>query len=66
MQLHAEILERYAKLNLSPYTGFVNPILSPVYDANGEMTDVKVEYVNDYLGQMLYYGKNYSFLPLEN
>ena len=61
-ELHAEILERYAKLNLAPYTGFVNPKLIPVFDSNGEITDVKVEYVDDYLGQMLDYGKNYSFL----
>jgi dipeptidyl-peptidase III len=61
-QLHAEILERYKKLNLAPYTGFVNPNLVPVLDKNGEITDVKVEYTDDYLGQMLYYGKNYSFL----
>lgn len=60
-QLHAEILERYAKLHLAPYTGFVNPILSPVYDANNKITDIAVEYTNDYLGQMLYYGKHYSF-----
>ena len=63
-QLHAEILERYAKLNLAPYTGFVNPVLIPVYDSNGAITDIIVEYVNDYLGQMMYYGKNYSFLPV--
>jgi dipeptidyl-peptidase-3 len=60
--LHSEILERYAKLNLAPYTGFVNPNLIPVYDSKGVITDVKVEYVNDYLGQMMYYGKNFSFL----
>jgi dipeptidyl-peptidase-3 len=60
--LHTEILERYEKLNLAPYTGFVNPNLLPVYNTKGEITDVKVEYVNDYLGQMLEYGKNYSFL----
>ncbi len=60
--LHQEILSRYEKLNLAPYTGFVNPVLIPVYDDKGEMTDVKAEYVDDYLWQMLYYGKNYSFL----
>jgi len=60
--LHAEILERYAKLNLAPYTGFVNPVLVPVYDSKGAITDIKVEYTDDYLGQMMYYGKNYSFL----
>jgi len=60
--LHAEILTRYEKLNLAPYTGFVNPDLIPVYDSDGRMTDVVVEYVNNFLGQMLEYGKNYSFL----
>ena len=62
--LHHEILERYAKLNLAPYTGFVNPMLIPVYDQNSLMTDVNVKYINDYLGQMMDYGKNYSFLSL--
>jgi dipeptidyl-peptidase III len=60
--LHAEILARYKKLNLAPYTGFVNPILLPVYNTNGDITDVKVEYPTDYLEQMLDYGRNYSFL----
>lgn len=64
-KLHSEILERYAKLNLAPYTGFVNPQLSAIYDTDGKMTDVVVEYTNDYLGQMMNYGKNYSFLPVE-
>ena len=60
--LHSEIIGRYAKLNLAPYTGFVNPNLIPVCDDKGEMTDVKVEYIDDYLGQMMKYGKKYSFL----
>ena len=60
--LHAEILERYAILNLAPYTGFVNPNLIPEYDSHGEITDVKVENTSDYLGQMMFYGKKYSFL----
>jgi dipeptidyl-peptidase-3 len=62
--LHSEILERYAKLNLAPYTGFVNPYLFPVYNANGKITDIVIEYTNDYLAQMMYYGKTYSFLPV--
>jgi len=62
MKLHAEILSRYEKLNLAPYTGFVNPVLKPVYDGDGNINDVKVEYTDDYLGQMLEYGKRYSFL----
>jgi dipeptidyl-peptidase-3 len=60
--LHAELLERYGKLNLAPYTGFVNPMLKPVLDEKGEITDVTVNYIDDYLSQMMYYGKNYSFL----
>lgn len=65
-QLHTQMLERYAKLNLAPYTGFVNPYLFPKFDSNGKIVDIVVEYTDDYLGQMLYYGKNYSFLPVEN
>jgi dipeptidyl-peptidase-3 len=61
-QLHTELLDRYAKLNLAPYTGFVNPMLIPDYDTNGEITDIKVEYIDDYISQMLYYGNNYSAL----
>jgi dipeptidyl-peptidase-3 len=60
--LHGEILERYEKLNLAPYTGFTNPDLIPVYDSDDRITDVKVVYVNDFLGQMLEYGKKFSFL----
>lgn len=60
--LHAEILGRYEKLNLAPYSGFVNPVLKPVVDAQGKITDVQVEYCSDFLGQMMEYGKKYSFL----
>jgi dipeptidyl-peptidase III len=63
-QLHSEILTRYEKLHLAPYTGFVNPKLVPVFSVDGEITDIEVEYMDDYLGQMLYYGKNYSFLTV--
>ena len=61
-ELHNEILDRYKRLNLAPYTGFVNPELIPVYNSDGNITDIKVRYVDDYLGQMLEYGRNYSFL----
>ena len=60
--IHNEMLERYNKLNLAPYTGFINPLLIPVTDGNGNIIDVKVEYKDDYLEQMLYYGRNYSYL----
>ena len=62
--LHAEVLDRYSRLNLAPYTGFVNPVLVPLYGSDGEITDVKVEYTDDFLGQMMYYGRHYSFLPV--
>ena len=63
--LHAEIIARYAKLNLAPYTGFLNPDLVPVYNSKGEITDVEVVYVKDYLEQMMKYGRDYSFLKLK-
>ena len=65
-KLHAEMLDRYARLNLAPYTGFLNPVLKPVIGSDGIITDVTVEYTDDFLGQMMYYGKNYSFLPVKN
>ena len=64
--LHKEILARAEKLNIAPYGGFINPKLVPVMDSNGEITDVKVEYPADFVEQMLFYGKEYSFLPEEN
>lgn len=60
--LHNEILERYAALKLAPYTGFINPELLPIYGPDGKITDVTVKYTDDYLGQMLHYGKKYSYL----
>lgn len=63
--LHKEILERYAKLNLAPYSGFIQPKLVAVYEGD-KIVDVKVEYPKDFTEQMLEYGKNYSFLPVNN
>jgi dipeptidyl-peptidase-3 len=60
--LHSEVVARYEKLNLAPYSGFVNPVLVPVFDPHGKITDVRVEYCSDFLGQMMEYGKKYSFL----
>ena len=59
--LHKEVLERYAALNLKPYGGFVNPDIVPVVE-DGKVTDYRVEYTDDYLGQMLKYGREYSAL----
>ncbi|MCU0362152.1 MAG: dihydrofolate reductase, partial [Bacteroidales bacterium] len=64
--LHNEVLARYEKLNLAPYTGFVNPYISAVYNSSGEIADITLQYTDDYLGQMMYYGKHYSYLDSEN
>lgn len=64
--LHAEVLERYKKLNLAPYKGFINPKYEAVTDADGKITDVKVTYDEGYAEQMLRYGKDYSTLPSMN
>ena len=64
--LHAEVLERYKKLNLAPYKGFVNPVYEAVTDKDGNITDVKISYTEGYADQMLRYGKDYSNLPTWN
>lgn len=63
--LHKEILERYAKLNVKPYRGFIQPKLVPVMEGD-KITDVKVEYPESFFKQMLEYGKNYGYLPVKN
>ena len=65
-ELHAEVLERYKKLNLAPYKGFVNPKYELVTDDNGNITDVTVDYSEGYVEQMLRYSKDYSPLPSVN
>ena len=64
--LHAEVLERYKKLDLAPYKGFVNPKYEAVVDADGNITDVKVYYGEGYAEQMLRYSRDYSNLPALN
>ena len=64
--LHKEVLESYAKLNLAPYKGFVNPIMKEVKNAKGEVTDIVLDYSEGYAEQMLRYSRNYSFLPTYN
>ena len=64
--LHAEVLERYKKLNLAPYKGFVNPKYEAVTDADGTITDVTVTYDEGYAEQMLRYSKDYTTLPSVN
>lgn len=60
-ELHREVLDRYAKLHLAPYGGFINPVYTPVIE-NGEITDITIFYPVDYVEQMLRYGKEYAFL----
>ncbi len=62
-ELHAEVLERYKKLNLAPYGGFINPNLIPLHEGE-EIVDVKVAYPDDYVKQMLRYSDEFSFLPI--
>jgi len=62
-ELHAEVLARSEKLNIPPYGGFINPELVAVTNSAGEITDIKVEYPDDFMAQMLSYGERYSFLP---
>lgn len=59
-ELHKEILDRYQKLNIAPYKGFVNPVYTAVKDSKGNITDVKVSYKEGYSEQMLRYSKDYS------
>lgn len=64
-QVHKEVLERYARLNIAPYAGFIQPKLVPVMQGD-KVIDVKVEYPEDFTEQMMNYGKTYNFLPAEN
>ncbi|HWA87498.1 MAG TPA: dihydrofolate reductase [Opitutus sp.] len=63
--LRAEVHRRYEHLNIAPYMGFIQPRLVPVMKGGG-IADVKIEYPTDFLGQMLDYGREYSFLPVHN
>ena len=64
--LHAEVLERYEKLHLTPYKGFVNPVYTLVKDGQGNVTEVTVSYDEDYVAQHLRYSKEHSSLPTYN
>ena len=61
-KLHKEVLARYKALNLAPYKGFVNPVYTAVRDGEGRITDVTVDYTEEYAGQMLRYSRDYSNL----
>lgn len=65
-KLHEEVLTRCKKFTMAPYNGFVNPVLVPRTDSAGKIIDIEVKQPATFSEQMLYYSKNYSFLPLEN
>lgn len=61
-KLHQEVLDRYAKLNIAPYKGFINPVYTAVRDDAGNITDVTISYPENYVEQMLRYSRDYSGL----
>ena len=65
-ELHKEVLDRYKKLNIAPYKGFINPVYTAVRDKDGNITDVTISYSEGYAEQMLRYSKDYATLPLIN
>lgn len=65
-KLHNEVLDRYKKLNVKAYKGFVNPVYEAVYDGDGNITDVRVTYNEGYADQMMRYSKDFSSLPTYN
>ena len=65
IDLHKEVKERYDKLSIPPYKGFINPVLKPIFDKE-KIIDVQIEYPEDFTEQMLYYAEKYSYLPTSN
>ena len=61
--LHREVLERYERLRLAPYKGFVNPVMKEVKNGGGEVIDITLDFTESYVSQMLRYRRQYSFLP---
>lgn len=64
--IHAEVLRRAEQIRTKPYAGFIQPEMEAVTDKDGNITDVKVSYPKDFIGQMLRYAQQHSFLPDEN
>jgi dipeptidyl-peptidase-3 len=60
-----QVIDRAAKFNIAPFNAMVNPVLVPVTDASGLITDVKVEYPESFAAQQIMYGEKYSNLPVE-
>ncbi|MBN2262618.1 MAG: dihydrofolate reductase, partial [Prolixibacteraceae bacterium] len=64
--LHKEVLNRYEKLNLAPYSGFVNPVYVVTSNPDGQITNIQLDYSEGYAEQMMRYSKQYSYLPVYN
>jgi dipeptidyl-peptidase-3 len=62
--LHSEVLARYKRLHLAPYKGFINPVLIPVLNSNGDIEDIRVDYTESYTSQMLRYSRYYSLCDI--
>ena len=60
--IHTEVIERYTKLGVAPYSGFINPFLKPICDESGKIIDVEVNYTESFLEQMIRYGEQYGYL----
>jgi len=65
-ELHKEVLTRYEKLGLAPYSGFVNPVYNLEKDTGGKITNITLDFSEDYITQMLRYSKEHSWLPVYN
>ena len=63
LEIHLEVLERWKKLNIAPFAGFINPKLVAVYNEDGSLKNVNISYPDDFATQMLEYGEDHSFLP---
>ena len=62
LSLHTEILSRYKRLNIAPYKGFLNPRMIPVFNVQGDVTDITLDYSESYDEQMLRYSRQYGTL----
>ena len=60
--LRNELVNRYKKLHIAPYKGFINPVLRPLLNGHGDVVDVEIDYNESYCDQMLRYSKKYGLL----
>ena len=65
-ELHKEVLQRNSQFKSAPYSGFINPVLVPVVDVNGSITNIEVRQPQSFSAQMLEYAEDYTTLPSEN